>query len=53
MSPIPGEPLDKKVPDFVDKDGRPVRLKMPGVRPLGGPVEPEEQDPADEPAPSE
>ena len=31
MSPIPGEPLDPKMPDLTDKEGRKVRLKIPGL----------------------
>jgi hypothetical protein len=30
MSPIPGEPLDPKPPELTTKDGRKVKLKIPG-----------------------
>lgn len=36
MSPIPGEPLDPRQPDLTTKDGQKVRLKIPGLTPLGG-----------------
>lgn len=35
MSPIPGEPLDPRQPDLTTKDGQKVRLKIPGLTPLG------------------
>jgi hypothetical protein len=35
MSPIPGEPLDPRQPDLTTADGRRVRLKIPGLTPLG------------------
>jgi hypothetical protein len=37
MSPIPGEPLDKKPLEFRDKDGKKIKLKVPG---LPDPVKP-------------
>jgi hypothetical protein len=55
MSPIPGEPLDPKQPDLTTPDGRKVRLKLPGMRPLGGPMKTEErvgdEPPRDDPRP--
>jgi hypothetical protein len=35
MSPIPGEPLDPRQPDLTTKDGKKVRLRIPGLTPLG------------------
>ena len=48
MSPIPGEPLKPKPHELTTKDGRKVRLKLPG---LAAPVEPAatEERGADEP----
>jgi hypothetical protein len=37
MSPIPGEPLDPKPPELTTRDGRKVKLKIPG---LVSPTEP-------------
>jgi hypothetical protein len=55
MSPIPGEPLDPKQPDLTTKDGRKVRLKIPGLKPLGTPTRTEErvgeEPPRDDPRP--
>jgi hypothetical protein len=33
MSPIPGEPLDPKPPELTTRDGRKVRIKVPGLTP--------------------
>jgi hypothetical protein len=41
MSPIPGEPLDPRQPDLTTKDGKKVKLKIPGLTPLGAPRKPE------------
>ena len=48
MTPIPGEPLDPKPPELTTKDGRRVKLKIPG---LAAPVKPSatEERGADEP----
>ena len=43
MSPIPGEPLDPRQPDLTTKDGKKVRLKIPGLTPLGAPTRTEER----------
>lgn len=55
MSPIPGEPLNPVQPDLTTKDGRKVRLKVPGLNP---PIKPErteergsEEPPRDDPRP--
>jgi hypothetical protein len=54
MSPIPGEPLDRKEPELTTKDGRKARLKLPGgfpdlIKPSGTtqgtPPEPPRDDP--------
>ena len=53
MTPIPGEPLRPQVPELTTKDGRKVKLKLPGleapVKPRGteqrGGVEPPRNDP--------
>ena len=53
MSPIPGEPLDKRRPELTTSDGRKVKLHVPGleppVKPRGteerGAVEPPRDDP--------
>jgi hypothetical protein len=47
MSPIPGEPLDPRQPDLTTKDGKKVRLKIPGLTPLGAPRKPEAAEPGD------
>jgi hypothetical protein len=31
MTPIPGEPLEPKAPELTTKDGRKVKLKLPGL----------------------
>jgi hypothetical protein len=59
MSPIPGEPLHRQQPELGDlttKDGRKVKLKLPGGLPQRmKPVATEERDaeepPRDNPAP--
>ncbi len=33
MTPIPGEPLDPKPAELTTKDGRKVKLKIPGFTP--------------------
>lgn len=37
MTPIPGEPLQPQMPELTTKDGRKVKLKLPGLEP---PVKP-------------
>jgi len=32
MTPIPGEPLHPQVPELTTKDGRKVKLKLPGLK---------------------
>ena len=49
MSPIPGEPLDPRQPDLTTKDGKKVRLKIPGLTPLGTPTRTEERGGAEPP----
>ena len=55
MSPIPGEPLDPKPPELTTKDGRKVRLKLPGLGPPPKPLATEERSstepPRDDPRP--
>ena len=43
MSPIPGEPLDPKPPELTTKDGRKVKLKIPGFAPRPKPMGTEER----------
>jgi len=38
MTPIPGEPLHPETPELTTKDGRKVKLKLPGLKP---PVKPQ------------
>jgi hypothetical protein len=33
MSPIPGEPLDPKPQELITKDGRKIKVKVPGLAP--------------------
>jgi hypothetical protein len=49
MSPIPGEPLDPKMPDLTTKDGRKVTLKIPGLAPRVKPNATEERGAAEPP----
>ncbi len=55
MTPIPGEPLDPKPPELTTKDGRKVRLKIPGLTPAPKPQKTEEraseEPPRDDPRP--
>jgi hypothetical protein len=44
MSPIPGEPLNPKLPELTTSDGRKFRIKVPGLAP------PPEPGPTAEPA---
>lgn len=55
MSPIPGEPHDKRPPELTTSDGRKIKLKVPGLMP---PVKPgateergSEEPPRDDPRP--
>lgn len=53
MTPIPGEPHESTEPEFTDKQGRKVKVKVPGleprVKPRGseerGATEPPREDP--------
>jgi hypothetical protein len=55
MSPIPGEPLKPKPHELTLKDGRKLKLKLPGMPPRVRPDKTEEGDaaepPRDNPAP--
>ena len=55
MSPIPGEPHDRKSDELTTKDGRKVKLKIPGLppRPDGEKTEERgsEEPPRDDPRP--
>ena len=55
MSAIPGEPLDRKTPELTLKDGRKVKLKLPGMPPGVVPFGTEErgapEPPRDDPRP--
>lgn len=56
MSPTPGEPLDPKPQELTMKDGRKVKLKLPGLAARLEPLATEEraapQPPRDDPRPS-
>ena len=56
MSAIPGEPLTPKPLEVKTKDGRKVKLKLPGVPPRIEPTRTEErgaqEPPRDDPRPS-
>ena len=49
MTPIPGEPLDPKEPELTTKDGRKVKLKIPGLAPRAVPRGTEERGEAEPP----
>ena len=49
MTPIPGEPLEPKAPELTTSDGRKVKLKIPGFKPLGKPRGTEERGAAEPP----
>ena len=49
MSPIPGEPLDPKQPDLRTKDGRKVKLSIPGLAPRVEPNATEQRQPPEPP----
>lgn len=55
MSPIPGEPLDRKPLELTTKDGRKVKLRLPGLKPPPVPLGTEErgaaEPPRDDPGP--
>lgn len=55
MSPIPGEPLEPKPPELTTKDGRKVKLRVPGLTPRSKPARTEERSseepPRDDPRP--
>jgi|GEM_PF-1665234 len=55
MSAIPGEPLKQKGQELTLKDGRKVKLKLPGMKPRIEPLGTEErgaaEPPRDNPAP--
>jgi hypothetical protein len=56
MSPIPGEPHERGENEFTDKQGRKVKLKMPGLppRPVAGKTAQrgEAEPPRDDPRPT-
>ena len=55
MSPIPGEPHDRTEDELTTKDGRKVKLKIPGLTPRPKPGNTEErgaeEPPRDDPRP--
>lgn len=55
MTPIPGEPLDPKPPELTTRDGRKVKLNIPGLAPRPVPEKTEErgsgEPPRDDPRP--
>lgn len=56
MSAIPGEPLEPKPQELTMKDGRKVKLKVPGLAPRLEPLATEErgaaEPPRDDPRPA-
>lgn len=52
MSAIPGEPLKKKPHELTLKDGRKLKLKMPGLPPRVEPNATEERGAAEPPRPN-
>jgi hypothetical protein len=49
MSPIPGEPLKPKPHELTLKDGRKMKLKLPGMAPRLEPTKTEERGAAEPP----
>ena len=49
MTPIPGEPLEPKPQELTTKDGRKVKLKVPGLPPRPQPLATEERGQAEPP----
>lgn len=49
MTPIPGEPLDPKPHELTTKDGRKVKLKVPGLAAPVKPTQTEERGAAEPP----
>ena len=49
MSPIPGEPLKPKPHELTLKDGRKMKLKLPGMAPRLKPTKTEERGAAEPP----
>ena len=49
MSPIPGEPHERRSDELTTKDGRKVKLKIPGLAPKTDPDKSEERGAAEPP----
>ena len=49
MTPIPGEPLKPKPHELTLKDGRRLKLKLPGMPPRVEPIGTEERGPGEPP----
>jgi hypothetical protein len=49
VSPIPGEPLDPDPPELITRDGRKVKLKLPGLEPRPKPGATEQRGAAEPP----
>jgi hypothetical protein len=49
MTPIPGEPLDPQPPELTMRDGRKVKLRVPGLAPPMKPQGTEERGSAEPP----
>lgn len=49
MTPIPGEPLEPKPQELTTKDGRRVRIKVPGLTPPPTPERTEQRGSAEPP----
>jgi hypothetical protein len=49
MTPIPGEPHRPSEPEFNDKDGRKLKIKVPGLAPRAVPRGTEERGAAEPP----
>ena len=49
MSPIPGQPLDRRHPELITSDGRKFKLKLPGPAPAPEPSAGQERGGAEPP----
>ncbi|MEA2284948.1 MAG: hypothetical protein QOJ21_991 [Solirubrobacteraceae bacterium] len=49
MSPIPGEPLERKRDELTTSDGRKVKIRVPGLAPPAKPGRTEERSGAEPP----
>jgi hypothetical protein len=49
MTPIPADPHERRAPELTMGDGRKVKLKIPGLEPLGKPGATSERGAAEPP----